>query len=73
MLRDRSRQLTQTAGERIKSAIELVVGLGPEKTLARGFSIARRGGKTLSRKSDTHSGDDIELQFADGVVGAKIN
>ena len=53
--------------------MQLVVGLGPEKTLGRGFSIVRRGGKTLSRKADTHSGDDIELQFADGVVGAKIN
>ena len=73
MVRDRSRQLTQTAGERITSSMQLVVGLGPEKTLGRGFSIVRRGGKTLSRKTDAHSGDDIDLQFADGVVGAKIN
>ena len=73
LIRDRSYLLTRTVGDRVKGAIEYVVGLGPEKTLQRGFVLARHeDGSPVTRKVDLAAEETIELTFADGQVGARI-
>lgn len=60
--------MTQT-----KSNAELIVGLGPKKTLERGFAIARnRNGNVITRQKGTKSGDLVSLQFSDGTVNLSV-
>jgi exodeoxyribonuclease VII large subunit len=73
LTRDRSVFATQTLRERVKADAELVLGFGPSKTLQRGFVITRTKGKPLTRRNQVSSGERIELQFADGNIGATIH
>lgn len=60
--------MTQT-----KSNAELIVGLGPKKTLERGFTIARNAnGNVITRKKNTNVGDLVSLEFADGNVKLSV-
>ena len=70
LIRDRSLLTVETIQERVKAEAELVLGFGPEKTLQRGFAMAKSNGKPLTRKAQVRSGEHIELQFADGNIGA---
>lgn len=71
LIRDRSFLAVRNIGDRVKASAEFVLGLGPEKTLQRGFVLARhRDGKPVTRKAQLGAGERIELQFADGQVGA---
>jgi exodeoxyribonuclease VII large subunit len=73
LIRDRSVLATRTMGTHLTASAEYVLGLGPEKTLQRGFVIARnRDGKPATRKNQLGTGAHIQLQFADGNVGATI-
>jgi exonuclease VII large subunit len=73
LTRDRSVFATQTLRERVQADAELVLGFGPSKTLQRGFVITRTKGKPLTRRNQVSSGERIELQFADGNIGATID
>lgn len=73
LTRDRSVLATQTLRERVQGDAELVLGFGPSKTLQRGFVITRTNGKPLTRRNQVVSGGRIELQFADGKIGATIH
>lgn len=46
--------------------------LSPLKTLARGYNIAKKDGKTVFKAKDLNSEDEIELKFIDGSKQAKI-
>ena len=55
--------------------IELVAkldALSPLKTLTRGYSVTLHEGKVVKSAKDLHSGDEIDLKFIDGNLGAKI-
>lgn len=72
LIRDRSFLAVRNIGDRVRASAEFVLGLGPEKTLERGFVMARhRDGRPATRKSQLAAGETIQLQFADGNVGAK--
>lgn len=50
-----------------------VAGQGPEKTLARGFVIARnRQGKPVTSVSGAPSGTDLEIEFRDGRAATRV-
>lgn len=70
LIRDRSRLTVETIQERVKAEAELVLGFGPAKTLQRGFVMTKKKGKPLTRKAQVGNGEHIELQFADGNIGA---
>lgn len=71
LIRDRSFLAVRNIGDRVKASAEFVLGLGPEKTLQRGFVLARHhDGKPVTRRMQVSAGERIQLQFADGSVGA---
>jgi len=71
LIRDRSFLAVSNIQDRVKASAEFVLGLGPERTLQRGFVMARhRDGKPVTRKTQVSAGERIQLQFADGSVGA---
>jgi exodeoxyribonuclease VII large subunit len=70
LIQDRSRLSVETIRAQIKAEAELVIGFGPKKTLQRGFVMTRKKGKPLTRRAQLASGERIELQFADGNIGA---
>lgn len=50
-----------------------VAGQGPEKTLGRGFAIARdEQGKPITSATGMKPGDEMEIEFRDGRVAAQV-
>lgn len=73
LIRDRSILAVKNIGDRVRASAEFVLGLGPEKTLQRGFVLARHGdGKPVTRKAQLAAGEHLALQFADGQAEAVI-
>jgi exodeoxyribonuclease VII large subunit len=72
LIRDRSMLGVETVKVMVKAEAEFVIGIGPKKTLARGFSMAKKKGKTITRKAQVQAGDVIEVEFSDGDVGAVV-
>ena len=71
LIRDRSFLAITNIGDRVKSSMEFVMGLGPERTLQRGFVITRhQDGKPITRRSQVSNGERLQLQFADGNIQA---
>jgi len=49
-----------------------VAGQGPEKTLGRGFAFVRAAdGRTVTSAANISGGDNINIQFRDGIVPAR--
>ena len=46
--------------------------LSPLKTLTRGYNIAEKNGKVISKAVELNAGDEIKLKFIDGNRNAKI-
>jgi len=47
--------------------------ISPLKTLTRGYCITEHEGKTIKSSKELKKGDEIKLQFADGIVGATVS
>lgn len=57
------------------SAVEIITkldALSPLKTLARGFNIAEKNGKIITKKQNVNLEDKITLRFIDGNVITKV-
>ena len=57
------------------SAVEIITkldALSPLKTLARGFNIAEKDGKIITKKQNVNLEDKITLRFIDGNVITKV-
>lgn len=50
----------------------LIKSIGPEKTLKRGFTIIKKEGRVVSRKSLVKTDDEVEIEFFDGKSDALI-
>lgn len=74
LTRDRALLGVQTTRENLKALGEYVIGLGPKKTLERGFVMTKRrgSGKAITRKAQVKPGDVLEVDFADGNVDAVV-
>ena len=61
----------QTAGK-VYFIFGEVAGQGPEKTLGRGFAFVRAAdGRTVTSAASISGGDNINIQFRDGIVPAR--
>ncbi|MEG6508729.1 exodeoxyribonuclease VII large subunit [Methyloligella sp. 2.7D] len=73
--RDMARGLiaeTKLKRRRLEEQAKLLSSLGPENVLARGFALVRDEAGTVVRSaSRIHSGELLDIQLADGHVGAR--
>jgi len=64
--------ITEDARKDIESFARIVVGLGPQSTLQRGFAIARdNDDKPLNSREAAMNHDTFQVQFRDGRVRVK--
>lgn len=62
------------AGARLTAAGNMLNSLSYERVLDRGYAVVRDAdGQALSGKAETKPGADVEIEFADGRVGAQIH
>lgn len=54
-------------------AVTKLDALSPLKTLARGYSIAKKGENIVKSVKDLKTGDKISIRFADGETEAIVN
>ncbi len=54
--------------ERLKGLVGKVESMNPLAVLARGYSVATKGGKTIKSVQELSSGEDVSLRFSDGTV-----
>ena len=62
------------AAERSEALLRQILGLTPERTLARGYVRVRRLGqlpRDVTRAADLRAGERIELEFSDGTILAE--
>src|SRR5690625_2895529 len=70
-LRPALSRMQRERDDRLAALSRMLRTLGPNETLARGFAIIRDGeGKVLPRASEVAAGQRLEIQFADGRIGA---
>lgn len=79
-------QTLDEQGEKLKKAFSLRVkdargkldffthklfALSPESVIKRGFAVVRSGGKIVKRAQNILDGQELEIQFSDGVIDAE--
>lgn len=64
-------KLTKSKAESIKLIAKLDA-LSPLKTLTRGYSIAEKDGKVVSKINDVNVNDELELRLIDGKVKTRV-
>ncbi len=52
--------------------IDKLVVLDPLLTIQRGYAVARTGGKVVSYAKDLKKDDEVEIEFTDGKVNARV-
>ena len=74
VVRDRSLLLVDNARQASEALFREVMGQGPQRTLARGFALVRtRDGHPASRAGALKAGDTIDIELADGRLGATVD
>lgn len=63
-----ARRSTSEAVDRSKALFREIAGQGPEKTLSRGFAVARDGAGGVLTTSKVQGGTVVQIQFKDGVL-----
>lgn len=58
--------------KRLAADIRTLRQLSPQAALQRGYSLVKKAGVPVSSRADVIIGDEVNLEFKDGVVGAKI-
>jgi exodeoxyribonuclease VII large subunit len=72
-LLDLARGRLREAAAQVRGLARLAAGLGPERTLRRGYSITRSGaGRLLRRPEDAPPGERLVTQLAGGVVRSRV-
>jgi exodeoxyribonuclease VII large subunit len=73
---DRLRRAPSLAVERKRARLEHAAGrlraLSPRATLERGYAIVRTHDEIVRTKSAVSSGDEVEVEVADGRFGARV-
>ena len=59
--------------EQISADIQLLTSYDPRQILRRGYSLIKKSGHVINSKKSVKKGDSIDVQFADGSVGAIIS
>ncbi len=62
-------RMVEQARSESRSAVQYVIGMGPTRTLQRGFAMAKReDGKIVMRSEGIAAGESLTVSFADGEV-----
>jgi exodeoxyribonuclease VII large subunit len=73
---DRLRRAPALAVERKRARLEHAAGrlraLSPRATLERGYAIVRTHGEIVRTTNAVTSGDEVEVEVADGRFGARV-
>jgi exodeoxyribonuclease VII large subunit len=74
VVHDRSLLLVDTARKAAEGLLREVMGQGPQRTLARGFALVRDAdGRPVTRVAGVAPGDVVEIELADGQLGAAVS
>lgn len=68
-----ARRQTDAAHAEADALMRQALGLTPQRTLARGYALVRdAAGQPVTRASAVAPGEALTLEFADGVVGVRV-
>lgn len=65
-------QYLRSRRDRLSTSEELVRSRAPERILRLGFSVVRHGGRPLQSTAGVAGGDRLEIELADGRLGARV-
>ncbi|WP_432644814.1 exodeoxyribonuclease VII large subunit [Methanobrevibacter sp.] len=65
-------EITRTKKEAYLKNFEKLEILNPLLTLKRGYTLAKTNGKVISSAKEVRSGDQIDIEFDDGIVNTKV-
>ncbi len=65
-------EITRTKKEAYLKNFEKLEILNPLLTLKRGYTLAKTNDKVISSAKDVESGDQIDIEFDDGIVNTKV-
>lgn len=60
-----------TTSERVDSLGRLLSALDPRRPLEQGYAVVRNSAGVIRRASEVRSGEEIEIEFVDGIVHAQ--
>ena len=66
------RQQLLKAGHRVDLSLRSLDALNPAKTLARGYAAVSKDAQLVTSVKQLKTGDDIEIELADGKTDARI-
>lgn len=66
------KQITDKKRERYLKNLNKLEVLNPLLTLKRGYAIAKSGDKVISSVKDVKSGDEMDIEFEDGIINTKV-
>ena len=70
-IRELGAQRLRTAATQCEQLIQVIIALGPEKTLRRGYGVLRTGGRVITTRSAIAPGDEFSVEMQDGVMTAR--
>lgn len=65
-------EITHSKREIFLKNFEKLEVLNPLKTLKRGYTLAKSNDKVISSAKDVETGDQIDIEFDDGIVNTKV-
>ncbi|MDO8329194.1 MAG: exodeoxyribonuclease VII large subunit [Fluviicoccus sp.] len=71
VVQERTALHLQDAETRCEHLIHVILALGPEKTLKRGYGILRTDGRVVTTQGQVAVGADFSVQMQDGVLHAR--
>ena len=66
-------QAIQRQRQSIHHLLQTVDALQPTKTMARGFSVTRKAGEVILKRSDLTVGDQLNIQFHQGQADVIVH
>ena len=70
---DALQSIMQREQQRLQALDDKASLLSPEGTLRRGYALVRMGDKCVTDAAQLHPGDQVTMQFAEGVADATVN
>jgi exodeoxyribonuclease VII large subunit len=66
------KQITDKKRERYLKNLNKLEVLNPLLTLKRGYAIAKSDDKVISSVKDVEVGDEVDIEFDDGIINTKV-
>ena len=64
--------ILETKKDKLLANIDKLDILNPLLTIKRGYSLAKKDGKVISKVSDVKKDDEIEIEVSDGIINTKV-